>query len=460
MLRTLGRGAAVVVALAALIGGGLYWSTRQSEPGVTHETAAPVPEAVRQTVRLSPQALKNLSLVAKPLALTTYWRKIDVPGMIVDRPGVSDRGVVAPVTGIVTRIHAYPGDTVEPNAPLFSMRLVSEQLHASQLELFKATRQIENAQAQIQRLSSLSQSGALAQSRIIEVENQVRVLDATAQAYRQDLQTRGLAADRIDAAANGEFVTEITVKAPGEQALRVAEVALTAAEEEPQRLPFNFELHELKVELGQQVDAGTLLCTLADHRALLIEGRGFKDDMPLIQQTVRDSWDVDVEFEQRSGPTWPAAPTKFRIHHVANTIDADSRTFAFFLSLENQWQAYNRDGQTRLLWRFRPGDRVQLRVAVDQMKDVFVVPRDAVVRDGPEAYVFRQNGTLFDRKPVHILHEDQRDIVLANDGTLRSGFYVAQNAAASLNRVLKAQAASGTPANVHVHPDGTVHGAH
>ena len=32
--------------------------------------------------------------------------------------------------------------------------------------------------------------------------------------------------------------------------------------------------------------------------------------------------------------------------------------------------------------------------------------------------------------------------------------------AASLNRVLKAQSASGLPAGFHVHADGTVHGAH
>jgi hypothetical protein len=34
--------------------------------------------------------------------------------------GISDRGVVAPVTGIVTRIHAYPGDTIAPYSLLFS----------------------------------------------------------------------------------------------------------------------------------------------------------------------------------------------------------------------------------------------------------------------------------------------------------------------------------------------------
>jgi hypothetical protein len=101
-----------------------------------------------------------------------------------------------------------------------------------------------------------------------------------------------------------------------------------------------------------------------------------------------------------------------------------------------------------------------LHVAVDKMDGVFVLPREALVREGPEAYVFRQNGDFFDRKPVHVLHEDRRHVALANDGSLRTGFYVAQNAAASLNRVLKAQASTGLPTGFHVHADGTVHGAH
>jgi hypothetical protein len=89
-----------------------------------------------------------------------------------------------------------------------------------------------------------------------------------------------------------------------------------------------------------------------------------------------------------------------------------------------------------------------------------VLPAAGVARDGPEAYVFRQNGDLFNRLPVHVLHEDRLNVVIENDGSVRPGYYVAQNGAASLNRVLKAQAASGTPAGVHVHADGTVHGAH
>ena len=103
---------------------------------------------------------------------------------------------------------------------------------------------------------------------------------------------------------------------------------------------------------------------------------------------------------------------------------------------------------------------MRLRVPVEKLENVFVVPRPAVVREGPEAYVFRQNGDLFDRLPVHLLHEDRQFAVVANDGAVRKGMYVAQSGAASINRVLKTQSATGTPAGVHVHADGTVHGAH
>ncbi len=461
--------AVLALAVVGMISGmGVYvfnqWQARQAAGKGASD--APKPAAVQDgstPVRVSSEARKNMGLVSQSLQPTTYYRKIDVPGVITDRPGVSDRGVVAPVTGIVTQIHAYPGNLVAPNAPLFSLRLVSESLHASQLELFKATKEIEIARQQRERLEGLAVSGGVPGSRIIEIDNQIQRMEVSVQAYRQDLAARGLPPDRIDAAAQGEFVTEIVVRAPGEQALKVAEIALTAANEgepEPERLPFSFELQTLKVELGQQVEAGEVLCNLADHRALLIEGRGFKKDMPLIQKAAKERFPIEVGFEVSEGADWPALPKQLWIEHVANLIDTPSRTFAFYLPLENQWQAYNQDGQERLIWRFRPGDRVRLFVAVERIDNVFVLPQASLVREGPEAYVFRQNGDLFDRITVHVLHEDSTSVVIPNDGKLRKGSFIAQNAAASLNRVLKAQLASGQPANIHVHADGTTHEAH
>lgn len=452
----------VVLLLLNGVGGYFYsrWLDAQYQTPAAASGNGPASIDGNVPVRIAPEARKNLGLVSKPVQPQTYWRKIVVPGVITDRPGISDRGVVAPVTGIVTKIHRYPGDTVPPNSPLFSLRLVSESLHASQLELFKATKEIEIALQQRQRLDGLTTDGAIPKSRIIEIDNQIKRMEVNVQAYRQDLASRGLPPDRIEAAAKGEFVTEIVVRAPDETPLKVADVTLTAANDaEPKKL-FNFELHQLKVELGQQVEAGTVLCLLADHRALMIEGQGFKKDLPLLQKAAREHYPIQVAFEVSESGDWPPVPRELQIHHVANLIDTESRTFAFFLPVENQFQSYMQNGEQRLVWRFRPGDRVRLSVAVDKIDNVFVLPQAALVREGPEAFVFRQNGDLFDRIAVHLLHEDSDSVVVASDGALKPNFYVAQNSAASLNRVLKAQLASGVPANLHVHADGTVHGAH
>ena len=460
-LRIVGVGFLLLVIAAGAVWG--YWQWQSGQRGVSGEetpAATPLAAVGAAPVRLSRQARENLGLVSKPLELTNFWRTIDLPGVIVDRPGVSDRGVIAPVMGVVTSIARFPGDTVEPGAPLFSIRLVSDSIHASQMELFKATQDIEIAQGQRERLSEAAQSGALPKSRIIEIENEIKRLNVAVEAYRQDLQARGLSSEDILAAGDGKFLTETVVRAPARKPqVRIDTASYVAVEAEKD--PPAFEVQSLQVELGQQVEAGQLLAELADHRALFVEGRAFKDDMPLVQQAAKQGWKVGVDFGPQEEGDWPAAPKQLPINHVANAVDPATRTFAFYLSLKNQSQSYTTpDGAVRRLWRYRPGGRLRLRVPVEELQDVFVVPRAAVVHEGPEAFVFRQNGDLLDRRPVRVVLEDRLYAVLANDGIVRPGFYIAQNGAASLNRVMKSQAASGMPANVHVHADGTTHEAH
>jgi cobalt-zinc-cadmium efflux system membrane fusion protein len=458
---------ALALILGSAISGGAFiayraWEARQAAAATAADKpAAPIVDG-SMPVRLTAQARANLGLTAQPATVVTYWRKIEVPGMVVDRPGVSDRGVIAPVTGVVTNIYSHPGETVEPDAPLFTLRLTSESLHTSQREIFRATREVEIFREQRTRLEPLAEQGGLAKNRIIEIDNQIQRANVSVEAYRQDLLARGLSQDQIAAAAKGEFVTEITVRAPGEKAMARPEVVSASGSEEDDSTspPFRFEFQEVNVALGQQAEAGQVLCHLSDHRTLLIEGRGFKNDMSLIQQAAKDGLPIELEFEERPGSRWSSPPRALRIHHIENTIDTDKRTFGFHLILENEWQSYQQAQHMGLLWRFRPGDRVRLKVAVEKLDDVFVLPQTAIVREGPEAYVFRQNGDLFDRRPVHVVAEDRSHVVIANDGSLRPGSYIAQGSAASLNRVLKAQLASGQPTNIHVHADGTTHAAH
>lgn len=439
-----------VIASAAWWGFG-QWRKQEQSPSPDRTAVAAVR---RETpVRLSPQARANLNLVAKPVQPGTYWRTVEYPGVIVDCPGITDLGVVAPITGVVTQIHAFPGDAVALGAPLFTLRLTSEPLYNSQLELYKALQEADIAQRDLDRISSAATTGAIPRARLIEVENELQRATTTIESYRQDLKARGLTPDQIASAETGRYITETVVPAPA------ASPRTAGAPGDP---PFSFEVQSLAIELGQQVSAGELVCHLADYRSLLIEGRGFKDDMPLVQAAVKNGWDVQVEFELPTTGDWPPLPQRLPIHHMANTVDAETRTFSFYIELENQSQHYQRDGITRQLWRFRPGQHLRLRVPVEKMDNVFVLPQQAIVWEGPEAFVFRQNGEFFDRKPVHVLCEDRTCGVVANDGSIKPGFYIAQGAAASLNRVMKSQSqqASGAPPGMHVHPDGTMHEAH
>lgn len=438
----------------------LPWLTPRESTASAEEIRPPVEDP--KVLKLSPQARKNLQLVSKPVALTTYWRIIQIPGVVVDRPGVSDRGITSPAVGVVTQIHSFPGDTVRPGDALFTVRLFSEYLQSTQSELFKATREIQLVKEERARIEGLAQRGTIPEARIIELDQRIRRQDALIQAYRQDLLTRGLTPSQIEEIATGKFVATVEVVAP-------PPVTNLPTEREAQPVAFIedghgeglvYEVQQLQVDLGQQVQAGQLLSVLSNHRSLYVEGHAFKHEAPVLEHAVQNAWPIEIAFAEDDSQHWPPLEQTFQIRHLANTIDSASRTFDLFIPLTNQSRSYDRDGQTFVVWRFRPGQRARLHVPVEQFEDVIVLPAAALVREGPEAYVFRQNGDLFNRMPVHVLHEDRLNVVLASDGSVAPGFYLAQGSAASLNRVLKAQAASGVPADLHVHADGTVHGSH
>src|SRR5262249_60771389 len=129
-----------------------------------------------------------------------------------------------------------------------------------------------------------------------------------------------------------------------------------------------------------------------------------------------------------------------------------NRTFPFYLSLDNQSQPIVRDGKTYLAWRFRPGQRVRLRVPVEKLStpgaggavvDPFVLPAEAIVREGPETFVFVQAGDVFIRRGVRVLYQDRSEAVIANDGSITRAELIVKNQAGAINRALKAQSSEG-----------------
>jgi membrane fusion protein, heavy metal efflux system len=384
--------------------------------------------------------------------------------MVVDRPGFSDREVIAPAVGSISELFHVPGDTVRPGDKLFTLKLASESLHETQSELFKTSKNIKLAEARRNRLAAAGE--AIAQARVIEVDNEISRLQVAAQSYRQELFNRGLSDNDIDGVADGRLLSEITLVVPTRPSApppHDTPLAVTSSSADEQ--PLAYEVQELKVELGEQVQAGQTLCNLANHELLAIEGRAFRDETSLLERSVQEGWPVEVDFQEDAVADWPPIAQEFRIRYIANTIDPRTRTFTFLMPLKNQYKTVEHGDRTQVLWRFRPGQKVRLSIRVEKLDDVFVLPADAVVFEDADAFIFTQNANTFERKSVHVLFRDRDRVVLANDGSLPTYAKgqerwtipaVVRNAAPQLNRMTRA-GSSSVPKGFHIHADGNLH---
>lgn len=435
-----------------------HWLPRfvHGRPDVVGDSSSQGGETANPSTKvlLSDQAITNLGLKAKAVQPQSYWKTIQVPGMVVDSPGLSDRNIVSPAMGAIARINHLPGSTVRPGDVLFTIRLLSDSLHQTQSELFKATQDVKLAQAQRERLSAAGES--IPGARLIEVDNQITRLHVTVKTCWQELRNRSFTSQQIERVAEGTFVNEIDIYVPDRPANDRSLNAHQPADGIIKSSVSTFEVQELKVELGQQVQAGQTLCLLANHQMLAIEGRAFRDETPLLERSVKEGWPVEVDFQEDAAGSWPPLKQPFHIRHMANTIDSVNRTFAFLMPLENESKVVVDNDRTQTLWRFRPGQKVRLLVRVEKLDNVFVLPAEAVAHDGAEAFVFTQNVNTFERKPVRMVIHDRQHAVVANDGSLLPGTFVVQNTAAQLSRMAKSQSSS-VPKGFHIHADGSLH---
>ena len=446
------------IALLALAGFacGAYFTQQRWKPYVfpsSTEKAGGNPKKeeaeAKDRILLSEQAQKNLQLEVEQHSPREYWRTIVLPGAVVDRPGESDRAVNARVAGVVADIKARPGETVKSGDPLFTLQLVSEFVQTAQSELHKTSRELQFATEKRNRIAKQVEANTTPGSALIEEENQVKRITTQVQSHRRQLSLFGFSLPQIHQAEMGEVVTEITVVAPGRNGTSESSgSAISTASEAV------YELQELKVRLGDQVLAGQPLCILADHQRLLVEGWAFKSEAKALAVAAEKRIPIRAEFTDEHPGDWPPIEPLI-IHHLSNQVDPVSRTFSFYLTIDNQGQTYTRDGKTFNLWRFRPGQRVRLRIPVEKFftyggpdgkKEVppFVLPAGAVVREGPEAYVFVQDGNVFRRKPVHVLYEDRTDVVIPNDGkSITEADFIVRNEAAAINRAMKSGMGDG-----------------
>ncbi|MBS1985336.1 MAG: efflux RND transporter periplasmic adaptor subunit [Bdellovibrionales bacterium] len=416
----------------------------------------------KPVLTLSDQAKENLGLEMAEIQLSDYWRTIQIPGVVSEQQGHSERRIPATVAGIVTKLYIFPGQSVRPGDPLMDVQPTSELLTAAQAALLRTLQDIELIDIELKRITPLVESGALPAKNKIEKEYERRRLESQQLVQTQELLVRGLAPDQIGTIVESKIlIRKFTVRVPGGKvpamdakallelprrgAPRIMMAALVhevSPVKEPEDLIYSVE--SIDVFPGKLVQPGDVLVDLALHTELNIAGQAFERDSPLILRTMQEKWGVTATFETADGT--PLTRDNMKIRYLESTVDGLSRIQKFHIPLVNQIlrETTNDDGIAYHAWLFRPGQRVRLSVPVEKLTERIVLPADAVIQEGADAYVFRTNGKLLERTAVVLEHLDGRTAVIKNDGTLTPDFdVVAKNHAYQLNLELKKKLGEG-----------------
>ena len=366
--------------------------------------------------------------------LKTFVRRVTIPAMVVGRPGRSEIEVTAPLGGRVTRVYPVEGEAVEPNQPLFDLRLTHEELVQAQSAFLRTAEELDVVAREIRRLESVRVPGAIAGKTLRQREYEQQKLQAVFNAQRQSLLLHGLTPQQIDNILKTRTLLQgVTVVAPAHP---------KNGDSHSPSHPFT--VRTLHVRPGQYVDTGVALCQLTDYAELYIEGRAFEHDADALVRAAREGWLIRATRESDSGQS--EIVEGLRIVYVANEVEPESRALHFYVGLPNRivHEARSPDGHRFVTWQYRPGQRMKLHVPVEQWPDRIVLPVDAVAKDGIEYYVFVQNGDHFDRVSVHVEYRDQFSVVVANDGSIFPGDIVVTRGAHQLQMALKNKA-GGAP---------------
>lgn len=427
-----------------------------------HDHAAHGGHRESASLELSEQAMRNIGLTAdevRPVTLEVFRRTITVPAVVVEKPGRTRIQVATPMTGAVTQIHAVEGESVNPGSLLFRIRLTHEDLVQAQTGFVQTLGELDVEQREITRLEEITKSGAIAGKMLLDRKYAAGRLMALLTAQREALRLHGLSEQQVEQIeVTRRLLRELQMFAPAalpsvgeERALDSGPTQSSALvtpndadhAEAGERTEVPLILQDLSVHVGQSVDAGDSLCVLTDFSELYIEGMAFEYDIAVLREASRRNWDVAAVLQR--GDQDNEVVDGLNIAYLANEVDTESRTLRFYVDLRNTISSDRMQGDRRFVeWRYFPGQRLQLEIPVEEWPDRMVLPVDAVAREGAEYFVFRQNGKFLDRVAVHVEFRDQRSVVIANDGALFPGDFVAMSGAHQMQMALKNKA-GGAP---------------
>lgn len=196
----------------------------------------------------------------------------------------------------------------------------------------------------------------------------------------------------------------------------------------------DWDVAAVAVRAGQRVAAGESLVDLHDARTMWMRLEPVGEELGDVVRALEQRLPVTASpLIDNSGP----ALSDLRIDRLETRGEDRERGAGAYLTCRNE-PVGSPDPEGRRSWRLRGGLRYVVHIPVEVFKERFVLSADAVTEDGPDRVVFIVDGDGFRKRVVHVEHEDEARVVIANDGSVFAGDIVVLSGAFQLGLALQA----------------------
>lgn len=346
---------------------------------------------VQGVLRLSPQAAQNIGLRVQSVQRKTIGKVVQITGVVELPP---DRRAIAStrLPGTLRRILIDRDQIVRSGDVIAEVNSLDFQTF--QLELLRSHLECQLNDQILQRVRPLAKLGAIPDRQLREAESAYRGSVQRRDSYRRRLETVGLSERQIqDVLDTGRFVQALPVKAPiGGAVVRF--------------------FHD---GLGHAIKAEDPLFEIHDIARPLVRGFVSETQLPSIRlgQLARIRLLADPAFVENA-----------TVVRSSQSFETDDRALSIWLERKQHPSTSQSP-----VWLH--GMLARATVILSESEPMLAVPREAVLREGTQAYVFVQKpDTSFVRKPVGTGQSDDNYVAISEG--LEEGEAIAVHGVADL----------------------------
>lgn len=207
----------------------------------------------------------------------------------------------------------------------------------------------------------------------------------------------------------------------------------------------DYDVAQIAVRVGQKIAGGHDVAVLHDARRMWLRVEPLGGEVRALATALTARTPLEAEpLLEGTGP----ALKGLVLQRLDTRAAHEERGSVAFVEFANQPLSSADDSRS---WGCRVGLRYLVRVPVETMEDVFVLPSTAVTDRGPDRVVLVPDGKTFLPEPVHVLYQDEAVVVIANDGSIVPGDAVVMTGAFALGLALQDTGGGVDPHAGHSH---------